>query len=201
MPHEAPSFAGGFSQSMVSQSATSMVQGLPSSHMGPFVGTQRGGMPATQRSPVVHALPSSHVPVLSSCTQPVIGLQLSSVHWLPSSQSRAGPPQVPLAQVSGPVHWLPSLHVPVRGVAVHPVCGLQPSVVHSLPSLQLLVVPAQFEPEHVSLVVHSLSSSQGPVMFVCWHVPFAQVSVVQALLSLQFSHAPPFEPQFATAST
>jgi hypothetical protein len=178
-----------------------MLQGLPSSHMGPVVGTQRGGMPATQRSPVVHALPSSHVPVLSSCTQPVIGLQLSSVHWLPSSQLRAGPVQFPPEHVSGPVHWLPSLHMPERGVVVQPVCGSQPSSVHSLPSLQFLVVPAQFEPEQVSLLVHWLPSSQGPVTFECWHEPFEQVSVVQARLSLQFMHAPPLDPQFATAST
>ena len=201
MPHESPSFAGGCEHVMVAQSATSMLHGLPSSHIGPLVGTQSGVAPSTQRSPVVQSLPSLHVPVLNACSQPVVGSQLSVVHWFPSSQSSAGPEQVPFAQLSGFVQALPSLHVPERGVVVQPVIGLQPSVVHSLPSLQSLVVPAQFEPEHVSLFVHSLPSSQEPLMFVCWHEPFTQVSVVQALLSLQFSQLPPFDPQFATAST
>src|SRR5437764_507941 len=39
-----------------------------------------------QCSPVVQALPSSHVLLLAVCTQPLAALQESSVHTLPSSQ-------------------------------------------------------------------------------------------------------------------
>src|SRR5262245_13957230 len=54
---------------------------------------------------------------------------------------------------------------------------------------------------HVSLVVHSLPSLQPPDMAVCAQVPPEQVSVVHVLPSSQLMHVPPFEPQFAAAST
>ena len=62
-------------------------------------------------------------------------------------------------------------------------------------------MPVQVEPEHESLTVHSSSSLQPPETFVWTQVPFEQVSVVHALPSSQFTQAPPFEPQFAAAST
>ena len=44
-------------------------------------------IPLPQVSPVVQTLPSSHGDVLLTWTQPTAGLQLSSVHGLPSLQS------------------------------------------------------------------------------------------------------------------
>jgi len=53
----------------------------------------------------VQRMPSSHGAVLLECTQPVAGLQLSSVQTLPSLQFSAGPPtQAPFAQASLVVH-------------------------------------------------------------------------------------------------
>jgi hypothetical protein len=115
----------------------------------------------------VHALPSSHGVVFGTglLTHPVAGLQLSAVHGLLSSQ--------------------------VGGVpATHPVAGLQVSMpLQALPSLQLTAVPVQIPPVQASPVVHMLLSLHG-VPFrtgVFEHVLFAQLSVVQVLLSLQGS--------------
>jgi hypothetical protein len=63
-------------------------------------------------STVVQASPSSHgVPLgRAAFWHPVVELQLSTVHWFPSSQSGGGPPvQVPVWQVSVVVHASPSL--------------------------------------------------------------------------------------------
>src|SRR5262245_22801283 len=61
----------------------SAVQGLPSSQLraGPPVHT-----PLRHTSMVVQKLPSSQGAALGVCTQPVVALQVSSVHTLPSSQ-------------------------------------------------------------------------------------------------------------------
>ena len=125
-------------------------------------------VPLLHTSPVVHALPSLHAVPFSgvgSLTHPVAGLQLSAVHGLLSSQ--------------------------VRGVpAAHPVVGLQVSMpLQALPSLQLTAAPVQIPPVQASPVVHMLLSLHG-VPFrtgVFEHVLFAQLSVVQVLLSLQGS--------------
>jgi hypothetical protein len=58
---------------------------------------------------VVHALPSLHPAVLSSCVQPTSGSHASSVQTLPSLQFGGGPPMhASAAQVSLVVHALPS---------------------------------------------------------------------------------------------
>src|SRR5205807_8342832 len=81
-----------------------------------------GGGPPTQApraqvSAVVQALPSVQGAVFGVFTQPVAGLQVSSVQTLPSLQLRAGPPtQTPPAQVSAVVQALPSLHAARVGV-------------------------------------------------------------------------------------
>src|SRR5262245_31727300 len=149
-----------------------------------------------QRSPVEQGEPSSQVApsALLVCTQPVIGLQLSSVQGLPSLQLTPVPVHAPFEQLSLVVHALPSLHVPAIGVLVQPVCGLQPSCVQTLLSLQFLAEPEQLSPAHVSFTVHSLPSLQGPTWFACWHTPLLQVSSVQNLPSSQFRQAPPFDP-------
>jgi hypothetical protein len=67
----------------------------------------------------VQALLSLHVVPLGAavCTQPVVGLQVSTVHGLPSSQSVGlVPPQLPDVQVSPVVQALLSLQlVPLSG--------------------------------------------------------------------------------------
>src|SRR6266849_3536473 len=76
----------------------SFVQTFPSSQLGAGPPTQ---VPPLQVSLVVQAFPSLQGLVLLVCTQPVAGLQLSSVQTLPSSQLGAGPPtHAPPAQVS-----------------------------------------------------------------------------------------------------
>jgi hypothetical protein len=88
-------------------SQASVVQTLPSLQSSAGPPTQA---PPTQVSLVVQALPSLHELLLLVCVQPLAGLQLSSVHTLPSSQWGAAPPtQAPPAQVSLVVQALPSL--------------------------------------------------------------------------------------------
>jgi hypothetical protein len=86
----------------------SSVQPLPSSQFRAEPPTHE---PPAQASPVVQALPSLHGSVLLACTQPLAGLQESSVQALRSSQFGAEPPvQVPSEQASPTVHALPSSH-------------------------------------------------------------------------------------------
>jgi hypothetical protein len=67
-------------------------------------------VPPEQTSPVVQALPSLQDAVLFVCTQPVAGLQESSVQAFASLQLTAVPTQLPPEQVSPVVQALPSLH-------------------------------------------------------------------------------------------
>ena len=63
--------------------------------------------PLVQMSPAVHALPSLQALVLFVCVQPVLGLQLSLVHALPSSQLMFAPAtQLVPVQMSGFVQTL-----------------------------------------------------------------------------------------------
>jgi hypothetical protein len=169
----------------------SSVHGLPSLQIG---GGPPRQVPPLQVSDVVHAFPSLHGAVLFVCAQPVAGLQESSVHELPSSQFRAGPPtQVPPPHVSAVVQAFPSLHAAVLFACVQPVPGMHESSVHGLPSSQLKPpLPAHTPPAQTSPVVQALPSSQGAVLFV-WTQPVAglQVSSVHGLLSLQPSAGPP----------
>ena len=74
--------------------------------------------PAAQVSVCVQAFPSLQGAALLAWTQPLAGLQKSSVHGFPSSQSRGGPPtQTPPLQASPVVHALPSLQGSVHSVA------------------------------------------------------------------------------------
>jgi len=100
--------------------------------------------PLTHLSPTVQAEPSLQVSVLSFVnTQPLVGLQLSAVHGLPSLQESGVPAvQVVPLQVSAPLHTLPS-EQPVPGVTavwLH-VPALQASCVHGLVSTQLVHAP------------------------------------------------------------
>jgi glyoxylate utilization-related uncharacterized protein len=89
----------------------SSVQGFPSSQFSGDAPTQD---PLEHVSTVVQAFPSLQATVLFVCTQPVAGLQESSVQGLLSSQPSAGPPtQDPPEHVSTVVHAFPSLHAAV----------------------------------------------------------------------------------------
>ena len=170
--------------------------------MQPLASLQSRGDPLTQAPPlqvsaVVQAFPSLHADALFVWTQPVPGLQESSVHPLLSLQSGAGPPtHAPPLQVSETVHALPSLHTAVLFVWTQPVTGLQESSVQPLASLQLRTgPPAQAPPLHASPVVHALPSLHAAALFV-WTQPVAglQESSVQPLASSQSSCGPPTHP-------
>src|SRR5262249_10123465 len=116
-----------------------------------------------QTSPVVQALPSSHVAVLLAWAHPVVGLQVSSVQALPSLQSSGAPAtHAPSTQVSAPLQTLPSEHdVPSATWAfTQPSVGLQLSVVQTLPSSHDMAVPATQSPAtQRSLPLHGLPSA------------------------------------------
>jgi hypothetical protein len=90
----------------------SVVQTLPSLQASAGPETQA---PLLQASLTVQASPSEHVAKLLTTWQPSAGMQLSSVHGLPSLQSKAPAPEwhVPPEQTSPVVQASPSLHAPV----------------------------------------------------------------------------------------
>ena len=144
------------------------VAGLQESSVQPFPSSQFGGEPGMQLPPehvslLVQALPSVQGLLLLACTQPVAGLQESSVQTFPSSQFGAAPgTQLPPEHVSFVVQALASLQGFVLFVNTQPLAGLHVSVVQTLPSLQLSAAPGtQLPPEHASLVVQALPSLQG----------------------------------------
>ena len=178
----------------------SLVQTLPSLQTSAPVPTH---VPREHLSVVVQALLSLHGATLFEWTQPLAGLQLSSVHTLPSLQLGAGPPtHFPAEHLSAVVQALPSSHAFVLFVNTHPVAVLQLSFVHGLPSLQVGAgPPTQLPPLHVSFVVHALPSLQGTVLFVKTHpVAVEHESLVHGLPSLHTSAAPPLHTPAAQAS-
>src|SRR5437762_194631 len=150
----------------VAGSQLSSVQRLPSSQLGAAPPTHR---PPLQASLVVQALPSLQGSVLLPWTQPVVGLQLSSVQRLPLSQFGAVPPtHWPPLQASLVVQALPSLQGRVLLLCTQPLAGSQLWSVQRLPSSQLGAGPPAQRPSlQVSLVVQALPSVQGAVLFVC----------------------------------
>ena len=129
-------------------------------HGGTVAGAPPVQVPPLQVSLVVQALPSLQGAVLLTWTQPVEGLQVSSVQTLPSSQEGAGPPtHRPPLQASFVVQRLPSLQGAALLVCTQPVAWLQPSSVQGFPSSQLGgAPPTQFPPLQASLVVQALPS-------------------------------------------
>jgi hypothetical protein len=108
----------------------SSVQGLLSLQLG---AAPPWHVPPPQVSLVVQAFPSSQDAVLLVWTQPVAGLQESSVQGLLSLQLGAAPPwHVPPPQVSPVVQAFPSLQDAVLLVWTQPVAGLQESSVQGL---------------------------------------------------------------------
>ena len=153
-------------------------------------------MPPPHTSPVVQALPSLQAFVLPAKTQfPVAGLQLSVVQTLLSLHTLGAPGlHVPPPQTSPVVQGLPSVHEPVLFAKTQPVAGSQLSVVQTLLSLQTIVVPGWHTPNpQTSPVVQALPSLHALVLLAKTHpVAGLQLSVVQALPSLQTIGAPPW---------
>jgi hypothetical protein len=196
--------------------ASAVVQALPSSQGAklfawtqPLAGSQESSVhplpslqpsagPPTQAPPlhtsaVVQAFPSLHAAALFACTQPVAGLQESSVQTLASPQLSAAPPtHAPPLQVSPVVHALPSLHAAALLLCIHPVARSHESSVQGLPSSQLNAdEPAHTPPEQTSPVEQGSPSSQGALLFA-WTQPLAglQESSVHPLASSQSRAGP-----------
>ena len=152
---------------------------------------------------MVHALPSSQVPVFAVCVQPPAASQPSSVHGFLSSQGRAPPPmQEPPLQWSPVVHTDPSLHGAWLAMCRHAVTALQLSSVQALPSEQFIATPlAHCELAHASPTVHALPSLQGTLL-ATWTQPpgVAQPSSVHALPSLQFRLVAPTQAELLQTS-
>src|SRR2546427_613246 len=178
---------------------------FPSLHEAPFVSAAFVQTPPLQTSDVhgLLSMQSAFVaqgwqPGLAVWTQPLTALHASVVHAFPSSQLRGDPRvQIPDRHVSAPLHTFPSLHeVPLTTAGCRqPVTGSQVSVVHGFPSSQLSAVPEVHTPDrHVSAPSQTLPSLHGvPFTTGTFRQPVAgsQLSVVQALLSLQPRGVPP----------
>jgi hypothetical protein len=162
--------------------------------------------PFIQASPVVQALPSLNVLVLSLVnTQPDVGLQESSVQGLLSLQT-VGCPGIPtpFTQASPVVQALPSLKVLVLSlVNIQPDVGLQESSVQGLLSLQTVGCPGVPTPFiQASPSVHALPSLKVLVLSLVNKQPDVglQESSVQGLLSLQTVGCPDVPTPFIQAS-
>src|SRR2546422_537982 len=152
---------------------TQPLAGLQESSVQTFPSSQLGAGPPTHRLPaqvsaVVQAFPSSQGAVFGVFTQPLAGLQESSVQTFPSSQFRGGPPtHRPPAQVSTVVQAFPSSQVAVFGVFTRPPPGSPHSPVPTFPPSQLRAGPPTHRPPaQVSTVVQAFPSSQGAVFGV-----------------------------------
>ena len=148
--------------------------------------------PALQVQPLVQ----SSATQVSTWAQPVVLLQLSTVHSTPSSQSTApGPAQLPPAQTSPLVHASPSLQLAVVLVCTQPVPLLQLSAVQALLSLQSRVLlPPQLPPLQTSPAVQASPSLQLVVLLVKTQPLLGlQLSLVQPLPSLHVTALAPLQ--------
>jgi len=180
-------------------SHVSVVQGLPSSQL---LKDKPLHSPPWQASPVVHALPSSQLKLLSLCVQPLSAAQASVVHTLLSSQASAPVgAQMPAPQTSPVVQALPSLHAAVLLLWAQPLLGLQVSLVHGLLSSHWIAVPGTHEPAaHASPSVQALPSEQPTVVLACTQPePDAHESSVHRLSSLQSTGWPLHTPAAHTS--
>src|SRR5262249_46852929 len=118
--------------------------------------------PSTHASSLVQLLASSHGPAAGPWTQPCERSHASTVHTLPSSQSRARPgTHCPPAHTSSRVQAFPSSQARWFGRCSQPWSRSQRSVVHTLASSQSSGTPMQTPERQASLSVHTLPSSHG----------------------------------------
>ena len=143
----------------VALTQVSVVQPLVSSH-GALATPLH--VPWLHASSLVHASLSLHAPVTGVCTQPLVGLQLSSVQTLLSSQTTGVVVHVPATQVSPLVQASPSVHSTALSLVYwQPPVVSHSSVVQGLPSLQFTAVKTlQLLAPHVSPAVQALLSLQ-----------------------------------------
>lgn len=135
----------------------SVVQLQPSSQF--FLVNPAWHLPALQKSPTVHALPSVQVVPTNSVKMHLPAASHASlVQTLLSLHGVAGPGlHLPSLQASPTVQLLPSLHTPpVAGVNTHdPVLPSHLSVVHGVLSLHATGMPPPHRPlVHFSPLVH-----------------------------------------------
>jgi hypothetical protein len=177
-------------------SQLSAVQRLPSVQLRAVPAMQ---VPLWHVSSPLQTLPSVQDEPLRSGAfrHPLTALQLSAVQTLASLQSSGVPAvQTALWQVSAPLQTVLSAHeVPsARTVFWHPAMGSQLSVVQALPSLHVGGGPAvQMPLWQVSSPSQTSPSLQDePLATGTFSHPVdgLQLSVVQTLLSLQFSGVP-----------
>src|SRR5262245_15417938 len=177
----------------------SVVHRFPSSQSG---GAPPVHWPAAHWSPVVHALPSSHGPLVSVWTQ-TPALQASVVHALPSSQRSAAPTQRPAVHASPVVHAFASSQAAPSGRVGFehaPVAGSQvPAAWQWSDATHVTGVPATHVPlSHRSPCVHPLPSLQAVPSAASRHVavqhgPPSHASLPSRIPSPQVSgsHASP----------
>ena len=173
----------------------SMVHASPSSQSTLLPGLHT---PPTQPSPLVQALPSSQLPSVLACVQPLAGSQPSLVQGLPSSQPMLSPgAHTPSTHMSAPVQALPSAQAPLVWACTQPPLASQPSLVHGLPSSQLMILPTQLSPTQTSPLVQSSPSLQLPTRSVLVqplatsHASWVHGLPSSQLTALEETHAPP----------
>ena len=148
-----------------------------------------------KHTPSAHALPPPQAaPFMARLVvQPLPGVQLSTVHGLPSSHWMVVLTQVVPLQTALAVQMSPSLQLaPGTAVKTQPLAGSQTSELQALPSSQVPGVPLQLPPEHTS-VVQAMPSSHGPLLSgACVQAPdlLSQLSAVQGLESAQLMALP-----------
>jgi hypothetical protein len=215
LPQAKPLAAAASFTQPVAGSHESTVHAFPSSQATGEPGWQE---PSEQVSPVVQALLSEQEFELSAVnTHPLTGSHVSSVQALPSAQAMGVPMHAPFAQASVVHALLSEQEFVSSGVNTHPLAGSHVSSVQTLLSSQLGAgPPAQSPATQASAVVHALLSEQefelsavnthppagshvssvqafpsSQAIGVFTHAPFAQASVVHALLSEQSGAGPP----------
>ena len=147
--------------------------------------------PESHFSPVVHAFPSSQVPVLTGLLQmPVLVLQVPALwHWSLAVQTTAAPlVQTPDLQTSPVVHANPSVQALPSALTTfaQPLTGSQTLAMWHWSAVQVAKVPVQLPLLHLSLVVQALPSSHAIVLFVCVQAYAPEhASVVHGLPSSQ----------------
>jgi hypothetical protein len=172
--------------------------GAPAPHVSAL---HRSGVPTVP----VHASPSSHTIMLAICVQPMLGSHESVVQRLLSSQSLRGVPRehVPFWQVCPTKHVFEVQGRPLlTGMGTQfPVFGSHMPALHwSLRESQLVMLVGAQSPEalpwHFQAFSHGRSLAQlivTPVPLVAQPLTGSQVSIVQMLLSLQFSGLMPVQ--------
>ncbi len=122
---------------------------------------------------------------LGTCTHsPVVALQLSVLHSLPSEQLFATPRHTPPLQTSPVVHGSPSSHGEVLLTIRQPVSASQRAEWQGLESpAQVMLAPRQRPTTQTSFVVQREPSSHTPPSLVgeCAHTPVSSTQVSTVL--------------------